>query len=207
MKKTKIKNFTLPKLAYSHRALEPYIDETTMRIHHGKHHAGYVAKLNEALAGQAKLLSMDIDELMSNLNKVPKKIKTAVVNNGGGHANHSLFWTIMTPKTNKTPKGKSAEAIKSTFGSFSNFQDKFTQAALNRFGSGWAWLVVDKGKLEVMDTPNQESPLSKNKAPVLGLDVWEHAYYLKYQNRRPDYVKAWWNVVNWNEVAKRFQAV
>lgn len=196
--------FELPKLPYPENALEPHIDERTMKIHHDKHHAGYVAKLNDALEGQNDLLSMEIDELMRNISKVPKETKTQVVNNGGGHANHSLFWKIMSPRGGK-PEGELKEALESSFGSFSNFQEEFTNAALSRFGSGWAWLVVKKGKLGVMDTKNQDSPLTEGHTPILGVDVWEHAYYLKYQNRRADYIKAWWNVVNWKEVARGFK--
>ena len=182
-----------------------------MRIHHGKHHTGYVAKLNEALAGNDELLAMDINDLMGNLNEVPGEIKTAVRNSGGGHANHSLFWKVMGVQTSegsgREPQGKLAEAIKSSFGNFATFQEKFAAAALGRFGSGWAWLIIDGRKLAVVDTPNQDTPLMEGKTPILGIDVWEHAYYLKYQNRRADYIKAWWNVVNWNEVAKTLDAL
>lgn len=196
--------FSLPDLPYAYNTLEPYIDERTMRIHHDKHHGVYVKNLNDALFGHEALLNMDIDELVSNLEKVPEEIKKAVRNNAGGHANHSLFWTVMAAAAGQTPKGELASAIVSAFGSFDNFKGKFTQAALGRFGSGWAWLVVSNGGLEVTDTPNQDSPLTDGKTPILGLDVWEHAYYLKYQNRRADYVQAWWNVVNWSEVERRF---
>ena len=190
----------LPKLAYDFNALEPYIDTETMKLHHGKHHAGYVAKLNAALEKYPKLQGKDVKELLKDLNAIPEEIRTAVRNNGGGHANHSLFWAIMAPKAGGNPSGKIGKAITKAFGSFEAFKEKFSDAAATRFGSGWAWLVVDKGKLAIMSTANQDSPLSEGKIPVLGLDVWEHAYYLKYQNKRPDYIAAWWNVVNWKQV-------
>jgi len=195
--------FSLPKLSYAYDALEPTIDKTTMEIHHDKHHAAYIKNLNDALAGQDEFLSMDIIELMKNLDRVPENIRMKVRNNGGGHANHSLFWEIMGPNAGGMPKGDLANHIKKDFGSFESFQEAFEKAAVGRFGSGWVWLINDGGKLSIMDTPNQDNPWMENKTPVLGLDVWEHAYYLKYQNRRPEYVKAWWNVVNWEEVAKR----
>ncbi|MCA9796075.1 MAG: superoxide dismutase [Candidatus Eremiobacteraeota bacterium] len=198
--------FELPALPYAHNALEPHIDARTMEIHHGKHHAGYVTKLNAALEGHANLQAMSIQELMSKLNDVPESIRNAVRNNGGGHANHSLFWQIMGPGAGGTPSGKLGDAINSAFGSFDSFKEKFADAAATRFGSGWAWLVVNNGKLEVMSTPNQDTPLMEGKTPILGLDVWEHAYYLNYQNRRPDYISAFWNVVNWNKVAENFQS-
>lgn len=196
--------FSLPELPYDYRALEPYIDEATMRIHHDKHHGGYVNNLNEVLKEQKDLLSKEVVELMGSLEKVPEDIRNKVRNNGGGHANHCLFWLVMSPAGGKV-EGKLAEAIEAAFGSFSSFQEKFANAALGRFGSGWAWLVVNKGKLEVLDTPNQDSPIMEGKTPILCLDVWEHAYYLKYQNRRADYITAWWNVVNWPAVARNFE--
>ncbi|MGE0491572.1 MAG: superoxide dismutase [Vulcanimicrobiota bacterium] len=198
--------FELPALPYAHNALEPHIDARTMEIHHGKHHAGYVTKLNAALEGHANLQAMSIEELMSKLNEVPESIRTPVRNNGGGHANHSLFWQIMGPAAGGAPSGKLGDAIKAAFGSFDNFKEKFADAAASRFGSGWAWLVVNNGKLEVMSTPNQDTPLMEGKTPILGLDVWEHAYYLNYQNRRPDYISAFWNVVNWAKVAENFES-
>lgn len=196
--------FTLPPLPYDYNALEPHIDEETMRIHHDKHHATYVKNLNDALAGHDDFLNMDINELIKNLDKVPEEIRTKVRNNGGGHANHSLFWQVMGPKPGGGPSGNLADAIKKAFGNFSTFQEKFTNAGLGRFGSGWAWLVAEGGKLKIEDSPNQDSPIMEGRVPILGLDVWEHAYYLKYKNMRADYIKAWWNVVNWKEVEKRF---
>lgn len=196
----------LPKLPYAYDALEPHIDARTMEIHYTKHHQGYVDKLNAALEKQADLQKKGLDTLLAEINKVPEAIRTAVRNNGGGHANHSLFWTIMSAKGGGEPKGKLADAVKAAFGDFATFKKQFSDAAATRFGSGWAWLVVKGGKLAVESSPNQDSPLMEGKTPVLGLDVWEHAYYLKYQNRRPDYVAAWWNVVNWDEVAKRFES-
>jgi Fe-Mn family superoxide dismutase len=177
-----------------------------MQIHHDKHHAAYVDKLNTALEGHADLQKMDIVELITSLDKVPEDIRTAVRNNGGGHANHSFFWSIMTPDGGREPKGELAEAMNKTFGSFNDFRAKFTEAAVGRFGSGWAWLCSQDGKLHICSTPNQDSTVMENKnhAPLLGLDVWEHAYYLKYQNKRPDYIEAWWNVVNWPQVEKYF---
>lgn len=198
--------YKLPNLPYDHSALEPHIDEKTMRIHHGKHHAGYVAKLNKALEGNDELLEMEIIDLLQDFDKVPDKIKTAVRNNGGGHANHSLFWTVMSPDGGGEPEGELLDAINSSFDDFSSFKKEFTEAALGRFGSGWAWLVVDNKSLSVTNTPNQDSPLLDGKTPILGLDVWEHAYYLNYQNKRGDYIDAWWNVVNWDEVAKRLKS-
>ncbi len=197
--------FTLPDLPYEYNSLEPYIDEQTMKLHHDKHHATYVKNLNDLLAGNNKLLSMEPIKLIQSLNKVPKEIRQKVRNNGGGDVNHSFFWTIMTPKHKAVSKNLKS-AMKSTFGGVTEFMEKFTAIAMGRFGSGWAWLVVDRGKLAIMDTPNQDSPLMENKTPILGLDVWEHAYYLKYQNRRVDYITAWWKVVNWKEVEKRFIA-
>lgn len=195
--------FTLADLPYSANSLEPHIDARTMQIHHDKHHAAYVKNVNDALAGHDALLSMPIEELMANLSKVPEAVRTKVRNNGGGHINHSFFWTIMSPKPAQ-PSGQLMRAITSTFGSLAQFQEKFGAAGLGRFGSGWVWLISEKGKLSITDTPNQDNPWMEGKTPILGLDVWEHAYYLKYQNLRPDYIKAWWNVVGWKEVERRF---
>ncbi|BCU82804.1 superoxide dismutase [Polycladomyces abyssicola] len=197
----------LPALPYAHDALEPYIDAQTMEIHHGRHHATYVNNLNAALEGHTALAEKSIEDLLRNIDQVPESIRTAVRNNGGGHANHSLFWQIMSPNGGGEPSGELANAINQAFGSFDRFKEEFTKAATTRFGSGWAWLVVKKdGSLAVTSTPNQDSPLMDGDTPILGLDVWEHAYYLKYQNKRPEYIKAFWNVVNWDEVAKRYQA-
>jgi Fe-Mn family superoxide dismutase len=196
--------FTLPDLPYSYNALEPHIDEKTMQIHHDKHHAAYVKNLNDALAGEEALLAMPVETLIADLSKVPDAVRTKVRNNAGGHANHSLFWQIMAAPAGSAPTGKLLEALTSTFGSLEGFQEKFAAAGMGRFGSGWAWLIVAAGTLAIVDTPNQDSPIMDGKLPILGLDVWEHAYYLKYQNLRADYIKAWWNVVNWKEVEKRF---
>lgn len=198
--------FELPQLPYAHDALEPHIDKETMNIHHGKHHNTYVTNLNAALEGNEELLSKSVEDLISNLDAVPEAARTAVRNNGGGHANHSLFWTILSPNGGGEPTGDLAAAINSKFGSFDNFKAEFAKAATTRFGSGWAWLAVNNGELEVTSTPNQDSPLMEGKTPILGLDVWEHAYYLNYQNRRPDYINAFWNVVNWEEVSNRYNA-
>lgn len=201
--------FTLPDLSYAYNALEPFIDEQTMHIHHDKHHAGYVKNLNDALVGQDALLSMSVNELIKDLRAIPESLRTKVKNNAGGHANHSLFWEIMSPVTpgvERVPFGDIAKAINTTFGSFTAFQSVFSAGGMGRFGSGWVWLVMDNRKLTILDTPNQDSPLSEGKTPLLTLDVWEHAYYLKYQNMRADYIKAWWNVVNWAEVEKRYHA-
>ncbi|WP_010678133.1 superoxide dismutase SodA [Bacillus timonensis] len=198
--------YELPQLPYAYDALEPHIDKETMNIHHTKHHNTYVTNVNNAIAGKADLESKSVEELISNLDAVPEDIRTAVRNNGGGHANHSLFWTILSPNGGGEPTGELADAINSKFGSFEAFKDQFTKAATTRFGSGWAWLVVNNGELEVTSTPNQDSPLMEGKTPVLGLDVWEHAYYLNYQNRRPDYISAFFNVVNWEEVANRYNS-
>ncbi len=195
----------LPSLPYDHNALEPHIDEKTMQIHHGKHHAGYVNNLNAALEGQSSLQNMSIEELLKNLKNVPDSIRNAVRNNGGGHYNHSIFWPCMSPNGGGKPAGALAAAIDKAFGSFDNFKDQFAKAGATRFGSGWAWLVKNSdGSLAVTSTANQDNPISDGQYPLLGLDVWEHAYYLNYQNRRPDYISAFWNVVNWDEVAKRF---
>lgn len=199
--------FSLPPLPYPSDALEPHIDRMTMEVHHGKHHNTYVTNLNKALESAAQLANKSVEELLANnCAAVPESIRTAVRNNGGGHANHSMFWQIMGPKGGQ-PTGKLSEAVNSAFGGFDSFKEKFTAAAVGRFGSGWAWLVKDpSGKLDIISTANQDSPLMEGRFPVLGLDVWEHAYYLKYQNRRPDYIAAWWNVINWNEVGKRFDS-
>jgi Fe-Mn family superoxide dismutase len=199
-------SFSLPALPYAHDALEPHIDKATMEIHHGKHHQAYVTNLNKALESAPELAGKSLEELLANnLAIVPEAIKAAVRNNGGGHYNHSLFWTILGPGAGGTPVGNLAAAIDATFGSFDAFKEKFNAAATTRFGSGWAWLVkTADGKLEVTSTPNQDNPFMEGKHPVIGLDVWEHAYYLKYQNRRPEYIGAWWNAVNWAEAEKRF---
>lgn len=197
----------LPALPYAHDALEPHIDARTMEIHHGKHHQGYVNNLNKALEGHADLQGKSVEALLKDLDSVPSDIRTAVRNNGGGHANHSLFWPAMSPDGGGAPSGDLGSAIDSTFGSFDAFKEQFAKAAATRFGSGWAWLCVDgSGKLVVTSTPNQDNPLSDGLTPILGLDVWEHAYYLNYQNRRPDYISAWWNVVNWDQVAASYAA-
>jgi Fe-Mn family superoxide dismutase len=197
-------SFTLPPLPYPNDALEPHIDARTMEIHHDKHHQAYVNNLNAAIEKAPELANKSLDDLMRSINSVPEAVRTAVRNNGGGHWNHSMFWDIMGPKKGGEPAGKLADAIKSAFGDFSKFKEQFAAAAAGRFGSGWAWLIKDGGKLSITSTPNQDNPLMDGKTPILGLDVWEHAYYLKYQNKRPDYVTAWWNVVDWDAVAKRF---
>ena len=197
--------FQLPPLPYPYDALEPHIDTMTMQIHHDKHHQAYVTNLNNAIAGNAELEAMSIEALLANLDKVPENIRMAVRNNGGGHANHTMFWEIMGPNGGGAPSGALAEAIDAAFGSFDAFKTQFADAGVKRFGSGWAWLVNDGGKLSIVSTPNQDTPVMDGKTPILGVDVWEHAYYLKYQNRRPDYLSAWWNVVNWDEVARRFK--
>jgi len=198
--------FTLPSLPYAFDALEPHIDKMTMEIHHGKHHAAYVNNLNKALESAPDLAGKSVEELLAgNLAAVPESIRTAVRNNGGGHSNHTMFWEIMGPGGGGDPVGNVAQAIQSTFDSFANFKEKFNQAAATRFGSGWAWLVKSPaGKLDIYSTANQDSPIMEGKYPVMGLDVWEHAYYLKYQNRRPDYINAWWNVINWKAIEDRF---
>ncbi|NJM18256.1 MAG: superoxide dismutase [Richelia sp. RM2_1_2] len=196
----------LPPLAYDYKALEPYIDARTMEFHHDKHHAAYVKNLNAALNKHPELKQKNVEELLVNLNSVPVDIRNTVRNNGGGHVNHSMFWKIMKPNGGGEPNGAIATAIKKDFGSFSNFQNQFNEAGAKRFGSGWAWLVRNKnGKLEVMSTANQDSPLMIGKYPIMGNDVWEHAYYLNYQNRRNDYLEAWWNTINWDEVNQRFE--
>jgi superoxide dismutase, Fe-Mn family len=194
----------LPALPYAHDALEPFIDTMTMQIHHGKHHATYVTNLNAALEKYPDFQKHGIDDLVRNIATVPEAIRTAVRNNGGGHANHAMFWQIMAPKAGGDPSGPLADAIKASFGGFEAFKGEFKKAALGRFGSGWAWLVNSGGKLAIESTPNQDSPVMEGRQVVMGIDVWEHAYYLKYQNRRADYVDAWWSVVNWSEIAKRF---
>ena len=196
----------LPELPYSHDALEPFIDKTTMEIHHGKHHNAYVTNLNNAISGNESLESKSIIELISDLDSVPEDIRGAVRNNGGGHANHSLFWSIMGHGKGGEPSGALGEAINSSFGSFETLKDEFTKAGMTRFGSGWAWLSISNGSLVVSSTPNQDSPLMDGNEPIIGCDVWEHAYYLKYQNLRPDYLNAWWNVVDWDAASARFDA-
>jgi superoxide dismutase, Fe-Mn family len=199
--------FTLPPLPYAYDALEPFIDKATMEFHHDKHHATYVANLNKALESAPNVADKTIDEILANgVAAVPENIRTAVRNNGGGHANHCIYWQIMGPNAGGQPGGQLAEAIKSTFGSFDQFKEKFAAAALGRFGSGWAWLAAQNGKIEIISTPNQDSPVSEGKHAIFCIDVWEHAYYLKYQNRRAEYINAWWNVVNWTEIEKRFNA-
>jgi superoxide dismutase, Fe-Mn family len=197
--------FTLPPLPYDYSALEPQIDTQTMQIHHDKHHAAYVNNLNTALEGQSALQSASIEEILSNIKDVPESIRQAVINNGGGHANHTMFWEIMGPNGGGEPRGALADAINRAFSDFNSFKAKVNDAGAKRFGSGWAWLVADQGgNLQVISTANQDSPYMQGLTPILGVDVWEHAYYLKYQNRRPDYLSAWWNTINWDAVAKRF---
>jgi Fe-Mn family superoxide dismutase len=197
--------FTLPALPYDFAALEPSIDARTMEIHHDKHHAAYVNNLNGALEKAPELQSRSLEDLLKNLDSVPEAIRTTVRNNGGGHWNHTMFWEIMAPNDGGEPTGKLADAIKASFGDFAAFKTQLADAAAKRFGSGWAWLIKDGSKLAITSTPNQDTPVMEGKHAILGVDVWEHAYYLKYQNRRPDYVAAWWNVVNWPEVARRFE--
>ncbi len=197
--------YTLPELPYNYNALEPHIDARTMEIHHSKHHQAYINKVNAAIAG-TDLEAKSVEELVSHLNAVPENMRGAVRNNGGGHANHSLFWTVMCGDGGGSPSGDLAAAIDSDLGGFDKFKEDFSNAAATRFGSGWAWLSLDNGKLTVESTPNQDSPLMEGRTPILGIDVWEHAYYLNYQNRRPDYIAAFFNAINWNEVAKRFTA-
>ncbi|MBM0064353.1 superoxide dismutase [Alkalicoccobacillus gibsonii] len=198
--------YELPQLPYAANALEPHIDEQTMNIHHDKHHNTYVTKLNAALEGHSDLASKSVDELISDLDALPESVRTAVRNNGGGHANHTFFWELLTPGGSTAPTGELADKITEEFGSFDKFKEEFANAAANRFGSGWAWLIVDGGKLAITSTPNQDTPVMEGKSPVIGLDVWEHAYYLNYQNRRPDYINAFWNVVNWDVAAKNYEA-
>jgi Fe-Mn family superoxide dismutase len=198
--------FELPKLPYPYEALEPHIDARTMEIHHTKHHQAYINTANGAIQGKPDLEKKSVEELISNLNAVPEEIRTTVRNHGGGHANHSFFWKIMGPGKGGEPKGELATAINSTFGSFAKLKEEIAKAGAGRFGSGWAWLVSNRGKLEVMSTANQDSPLMEGKQPIIGIDVWEHAYYLKYQNRRPDYIAAWWNVVDWEAAARNLKS-
>ena len=198
--------YELPPLSYPFNALEPHIDAKTMEIHHDKHHQAYITNANNALKDHPDLAAKPVDELIADLSQVPESIRTVVRNNAGGHSNHSFFWKIIGPNAGGAPKGKLADAINSTFGSLDAFKEKFQASGAGRFGSGWAWLVVNKGKLEITSTPNQDSPIMDGLKPVIGVDVWEHAYYLLYQNRRPDYLKAWWNVVNWDEAEKHFTA-
>jgi superoxide dismutase, Fe-Mn family len=198
--------YEVPPLPYDYSALEPYIDTQTMQLHHDKHHAAYVNNLNAAIQSNAQFASLPVEQLIQRLNELPENIRTAVRNNGGGHANHSMFWQIMTPNGGGQPGGDLANAINSTFGSFDQFKAAFNDAGVKRFGSGWAWLILDRnGNLQVTSTANQDSPLMEGNFPIMGNDVWEHAYYLKYQNRRPEYLNAWWNVVNWNVIEKRYQ--
>jgi superoxide dismutase, Fe-Mn family len=197
--------FTLPALPYPSDALEPHIDKMTMEIHHGKHHNAYVTNLNAAIEKAPELASKSLEDLVKGINSVPESVRTAVRNNAGGHLNHSMFWLIMAPKAGGAPTGAIADAINSSFGSFDKFKEQFKAAAVGRFGSGWAWVIDQGGKLAIESTPNQDNPLMDAKKPVFGIDVWEHAYYLKYQNRRPDYIDAWWNVVNWAEINKRLR--
>lgn len=196
--------YQLPPLPYSFDALEPYIDAKTMEIHHDKHHGAYVTNLNKALEGNAELARLSVEELISRIDSVPEAIRTAVRNNGGGHANHSLFWKIMKKGGGGEPKGELADAIKSAFGGFGDFKAKLNDAAMKRFGSGWSWLMMKGGKLAIESTPNQDNPLMSGGKPVMGVDVWEHAYYLKYQNRRADYLEAWWNTLNWEQIAENY---
>ncbi|HEV3082186.1 MAG TPA: superoxide dismutase [Gemmataceae bacterium] len=196
--------YTLPPLPYPPDSLEPSIDKMTMEIHHDRHHKAYVDNVNKALEGQTALQNLPIEHLLREINKVPENIRQAVINNGGGHANHTMFWEIMAKGAGGKPSGPLADEISKTFGDFTAFQQQLKQAAVSRFGSGWAWLVVDGGKLQILSTPNQDSPYMKNQAPIMGVDVWEHAYYLKYQNKRPDYIDAWWAVANWSAIAERF---
>ena len=198
--------FTLPALPYAYDALTPYIDEETMHLHHEKHHNAYITNANAALEKHPELADKTIEELLADLNSIPEDIRTAVRNNGGGHANHSLFWTVLAPNAGGEPTGAVKDGIEEAFGSFDAMKEKFSAAAACRFGSGWAWLVVSDGKLEITSTPNQDSPISEGKTPILGLDVWEHAYYLNYKNVRPEYIKAFWNLVNWDEVNRRLAA-
>jgi superoxide dismutase, Fe-Mn family len=199
--------YELPPLSYPFNALEPHIDAKTMEIHHDKHHQAYITNANNALKDHADLAAKPVDELIADLNQVPESIRTVVRNNAGGHSNHTFFWKIMAPNAGGKPKGKLAAAIDSTFGGFDQFKEKFQAAAAGRFGSGWGWLVLGKdGRLAITSTPNQDSPIMEGLKPVIGVDVWEHSYYLLYQNRRPDYLKAWWNVVNWDQAEKNFEA-
>jgi Fe-Mn family superoxide dismutase len=196
--------FTLPPLPYDFAALEPHIDAKTMEIHHGKHHQTYVNNLNAAIEKAPELAKKSLDDLLKNVSSLPEAVRTPIRNNGGGHWNHSMFWQIMAPKAGGEPGGKLGQAITSTFGNFAKFREQFSAAGVGRFGSGWAWLINTGGKLSITSTPNQDNPLMDGQKAIMGLDVWEHAYYLKYQNRRPDYIQAWWNVVNWKEIESRY---
>jgi Fe-Mn family superoxide dismutase len=196
--------FTLPPLPYDFAALEPHIDARTMEIHHGKHHQTYVNNLNAAIEKAPELAKKSLDELIRSVNTLPEAVRAPIRNNAGGHWNHSMFWQIMAPKTGGEPGGKLGQAITSTFGDFAKFREQFSAAGVGRFGSGWAWLINTGGKLSITSTPNQDNPLMEGQKAIMGLDVWEHAYYLKYQNRRPDYIQAWWNVVNWREIESRY---
>ncbi len=197
--------FELPELPYAYDALEPHIDKETMNIHHTKHHNTYVTKLNDAIAGKADLESKSLEELVAGVNELPSDVQTAVRNNGGGHYNHSLFWNLLSPNGGGKPTGEVASAIANKYGTLDKFKEEFAAAAAGRFGSGWAWLIVENGEVEIVSTPNQDNPVMEGKTPILGLDVWEHAYYLKYQNKRPDYISAFWNVVNWDEVERLYR--
>ena len=198
--------FKLPELNYSYEALEPHIDKRTMEIHHTKHHQAYIDKLNQALEKYPEFQNMEIEEILKSLDKLPEDIRTAVRNNGGGHYNHDLFWKIMSPDSEKKPVGELAEKINEKFGDFESFKAKFKEAGIGRFGSGWSWLVLSEDKsIDIVSTPNQDNPMSEGKEVIFGLDVWEHAYYLKYMNKRPDYIEAWWNVVNWKVIEERYQ--
>ena len=198
--------FTLPPLPYDFSALEPHIDAKTMEIHHGKHHQTYVNNLNAAIEKAPELAAKSLDDLMRNVSSLPEAVRAPIRNNGGGHWNHSMFWQLMAPKAGGEPGGNLGAAIKTAFGDFAKFREQFSAAGVGRFGSGWAWLINSGGKLSITSTPNQDNPLMEGQKAIMGLDVWEHAYYLKYQNRRPDYIQAWWNVVNWKEIEKRFSA-
>ena len=199
--------FKLPKLKYSYEALEPHIDALTMETHYSKHHKGYVDNLNKALEGHSKFQEMSIEEILKSLDQLPEEIRTAVRNNGGGHYNHTLFWEIMSPEGGGKPEGELANKIDEDLGGFDKFKEEFKKAALGQFGSGWAWLVLNNGKLEIVSTPNQDNPISEGKFPILGIDVWEHAYYLKYKNLRADYIDAWWNIVDWKKVSEIFNKI
>ena len=199
--------FELPELPYAYDALEPHIDKETMNIHHTKHHNTYVTKLNDAIAGKADLEGKSLEELVAGVNELPSDVQTAVRNNGGGHYNHSLFWKLLSPNGGGEPTGEVASAIANKYGTLDKFKEEFAAAAAGRFGSGWAWLIVENGEVDIVSTPNQDNPVMEGKTPILGLDVWEHAYYLKYQNKRPDYISAFWNVVNWDEVERLYREV
>lgn len=199
--------FNLPELKYSYETLEPHIDALTMETHYSKHHKGYVDNLNKALEGHSKFQEMDVEEILKSLDELPEEIRSAVRNNGGGHYNHTIFWEIMSPEGGGKPVGELANRIDEELGGFDKFKEDLKKAALGQFGSGWAWLVLNNGKLEIVSTPNQDNPISSGKTPILGIDVWEHAYYLKYKNLRADYIDAWWNVVDWKKVSERFDEI